>query len=69
MKRADRVKATMELPTDLWKRVRRAALEENIKAWRLVSEALEDYLEALAAYHAKSGDRPRKRRGGKGKGR
>jgi hypothetical protein len=64
--RADRVKATMELPKDLWRRVRRAALDENVKAWNIVTEALEDYLDAREKYYAKGGgSRPRDRRGGK----
>ena len=41
--RADRVKATMELPRALWRRVRRLALDENRKAWEIVVEALERY--------------------------
>jgi hypothetical protein len=50
MKRADRVKATMELPKALWRRVRQRALDENKKAWEIVVEALERYF-------AKKGDR------------
>jgi hypothetical protein len=41
--RENRVKATMELPANLWRRVRRAALDENRKAWEIVVEALERY--------------------------
>lgn len=39
----DRVKATMELPRALWRRVRQQALDEDRKAWEIVVEALERY--------------------------
>jgi predicted transcriptional regulator len=38
------MKATIEIERDLWKRVRRAALDEDRQAWRIVTEALEAYL-------------------------
>jgi predicted transcriptional regulator len=42
--RSDRVKATMELPRDLWDRVQHRAIDEKRPAWRIVADALEAYL-------------------------
>lgn len=43
-KREERTKLTVEVPTDLWKRVKIRAVEEDREVWRIVTEALETYL-------------------------
>lgn len=44
--RKGRTKLTVEIPSDLLKRVKKAAIDEERDLWRIVTRALRRYLEA-----------------------